>query len=114
MILPSVSNQYRCDKVKSICLYIAGINKLVNVMDTLKNVNGWLFLGLQLGLLHPTLKKIETDYGKVEQCMMEMIAAWLNRQDNVLQIGVPSWSVLQTALRKIGENEVADQICHLI
>ena len=80
-------------------------------MDTLERVSGWLSLGLRLGLLHPTLKKIETDnHGKVEQCKTEMIAAWINRQDNVLQVGVPSWSVLQTALRKIGENEVANQI----
>ena len=95
--------------------YIAGINKLVDVMDSLESVNGWLSLGLRLGLLHPTLKKIETNnHGQVEQCKTDMIAAWLNRQDNVLQVGVPSWSVLQTALRKIGENEVADQICHFI
>ena len=39
-----------------------------------------------------------------------MIAAWLNREDNVLKVGVPSWSVLKSALRKIKENSVADQI----
>ena len=39
-----------------------------------------------------------------------MIAAWLKRQDNVLEVGVPSWSVLKAALREIGEGEVADQI----
>ena len=39
-----------------------------------------------------------------------MIAAWLNQQDNVLKVGVPSWSVLKAALKEIGENPVADQI----
>ena len=39
-----------------------------------------------------------------------MIAAWLKQQDNVSKIGVPSWSVLQTALRNIEENEAANQI----
>ena len=89
----------------------AGIDKLVEVKDTLIRVNDWQSLGLQLGLLYPTLEKIETDnHGKVEQCKTKMIAAWLKRQDNVLKIGVPSWSVLKKALRKIGEGEVADQI----
>ena len=89
----------------------AGIDKLVEVKNTLKKVNDWQSLGLQLGLLYPTLEKIETDNNsKVEQCKTKMIAAWLKRQDNVLKVGVPSWSVLKAALRKIGEGEVADQI----
>ena len=36
-----------------------------------------------------------------------MIAAWLQQQDNV---SVPSWMMLQTALRKIGENELATRL----
>ena len=79
--------------------------------DTLKRVNDWQSLGLQLGLLYHTLEQIETDnHGIVEQCKTKMIAAWLKRQDNVLEVGVPSWSVLKAALREIGEGEVADQI----
>ena len=93
------------------CCASAGIDKMVEVKDTLNRVNDWQSLGLQLGLLYPTLEKIETDNrGIVEQCKTKMIAAWLKRQDNVLQVGVPSWSVLKKALRKIGEGEVADQI----
>ena len=80
-------------------------------MNALKRVNNWHSLGLQLGLVYHTLGKIKTDNNReVEQCKTNMIAAWLKRQDNVLQNGVPSWSVLQTALRNIGENDVADQI----
>ena len=89
----------------------AGIYKLVDVKNALKRVNDWQSLGLQLGLLYPTLEKIETDNNsKVEQCKTKMIAAWLKRQDNVPNVGVPTWSVLQRALRKIGENEVADRL----
>ena len=95
-------------------LYIAGIKRLVDVKHALKRVNDWQSLGLELGLFHPTLKKIEIDYReKVEQCKREMIAAWLNQQDNVLQVGVPSWSVLQTALREIGEREVANELSQI-
>ena len=91
--------------------YIAGIDKLVDVLDALKRVNNWQSLGLQLGLLYPTLQQIKKDaHENVEQCKTKMLAAWLKRQDNVLQIGVPSWSILQTALRRIGENDVADKV----
>ena len=76
----------------------------------LKDVIDWQSLGLELGVLYSTLKKIEKDYRKVDACMMEMLAAWLQQQDEVNQVGVPSWSVLQTALRKIGENELANRI----
>ena len=80
-----------------------GIDKLVDVKNALKRVNNWLSLGLQLGLLYTTLEQIEIDNrGKVDQCMTKMLAAWLKQQDNVLQFGIPSWSVLQTALREIG------------
>ena len=80
------------------------------MQNALKIVNDWQSLGLQLGLLYPTLEQIETDNKEVVQCKRKMIAAWLRQQDNVLKVGVPSWSVLRTALREIDMNDVADQI----
>ena len=89
----------------------AGIDDLVEVKNVLKRVNDWQSLGLELGLLYPTLEGIETNNrGQVEQCKQKMIAAWLKQKDNVLKVGAPSWSVLKTALRKIGENEIASKI----
>ena len=89
----------------------AGIGDLVDVQNALERVNDWHSLGLQLGILYPTLEKIKEDNReKVEPCKKAMIAAWLNKQDNVLKIGVPSWTVLKAALRKIKENAIADQI----
>ena len=77
----------------------------------IKNLTDWQSLGLALGLLYPTLKKIDEDQrGKTDKCVMEMLAAWLQQQDNVKQKGVPSWSVLGTALRKIGETQLANEI----
>ena len=46
----------------------------------------------------------------VDDCMMEMLAAWLQQQDNVSQNGVPSWSVLKTALEEIGERQLASEL----
>ena len=78
---------------------------------TLKGVCDWKALGLELGLLYPTLQRIDVDHhGIIEICKIEMLAAWLQQQDDVCHMGIPSWSVLQRALRCIGENELATQI----
>ena len=42
--------------------------------------------------------------------MLEMLAAWLQQQDNVSQNGAPSWSVLRTALEEIGERQLASEL----
>ena len=84
------------------------IADLDQVLDFLKDIVDWKGLGLKLGLLYPSLKKIEVDQrGLVEQCKTEMLAAWLQEQDNASQ---PSWSVLRAALERIGENELASSI----
>ena len=86
----------------------AGIADLAEVKRFLKNLVDWKGLGLELGLLYPSLKKIEVDQrGLVEQCKTEMLAAWLQEQDYASR---PSWSVLRAALERIGENELARSI----
>ena len=80
-------------------------------MRVVCNVTDWKRLGLELGLHYPTLTKIRSDqHDQTDDCKMEMLSAWLNQQDCVLQKGVPSWPVLQAALRRMGENELADKI----
>ena len=87
------------------------IKDLGDVYEAVYDVADWKRLGLQLGLLYPTLTKIRNDQrDQTDDCKMEMLSAWLNQQDDVPQKGVPSWSVLQAALRRIGENELADKI----
>ena len=92
----------------TVVLLYTGIADLVHVKRFLKNVVDWQSLGLELGLLYPTLEQIEEEQrGVIIKCKTKMLAAWLQQQDNVSQNGVPSWSVLRTALRSIGENELA-------
>lgn len=97
-----------------VCSYFVlctDIGDLLQVKMVLKNLNDWQSLGLALGLLYPTLKRIEEEQRGVHQkCMTEMLAAWLQQRDSVFRKGVPSWSVLAQALQKIGENELADHI----
>ena len=70
----------------------------------------WQSLGLELGLLYTTLEIIEKEQPRnVTNCKTKMLAAWLQQHD-VIQNGVPSWSVLRTALQEIGENELASEI----
>ena len=92
----------------TVVLLYTGIADLVDVKKLLKDLVDWQSLGLELGLLYPTLKKIKKEqHGDISDCLMEMLAAWLQQQDKVSRKGVPSWSVLRTALRSIGENELA-------
>jgi hypothetical protein len=54
--------------------------------------------------LYPTLQKM-TSFPD------EVVAAWLNRQDEVLQhSGEPTWSTLEDALRKIGQTGLAEDV----
>ena len=89
-------------------LLYTGIDDLFEVKMKIKNLNDWQSLGLALGLLYPTLERIEEEQrGAIEKCKTKMIAAWLQRQDNVSKNGVPSWAVLRTALEKISEIQLA-------
>jgi hypothetical protein len=60
-------------------------------------------LGGALGLNFPKLKKMR-------DLPSEMVAAWLRKEDNVLEFGKPTWRRLVTALKSIGHNGVAGSI----
>ena len=95
----------------TVVLLYTGIDDLADVKRSLKNFNNWQSLGLELGLLYTTLKRIEEEErGIISKCKIRMLAAWLQQQDNVYEKGVPSWSTLKAALMNIDENELADEI----
>ena len=77
-------------------------------MEALRHFTDWMNLGLELGLYYPTLRRISGErQDNTNECKLEMLVAWLQQWDNVPQNGVPSWTVLQAALRNIGEYELA-------
>ena len=84
----------------------------MDVLEVVESVSDWMKLGMNLGLLYqPTLTDIETHRrGKPDKCRLDMLSAWLQQQDNVVQKGLPSWSVLRAALQRMGENELANKI----
>ena len=82
-------------------------------MEVLHDITDWRRLGLQLGLHYPTLTKIKSDlHDQTDDCKMEVLSAWLSLQDSVSQKGVPSWQTLQAALRRMGENWLAEKVKH--
>ena len=81
------------------------------MLEVVSDLNDWMTLGLKLGLCYPTLERIgEEQRGKISQCKLKMMVAWLQQQDNVSQRGVPSWSVLRATLQRMGEHRIADRI----
>ena len=93
------------------CNHYTAINNLCDVLAVIRDLNDWKDLGLQLGILYPTLIDIETyRRGKSSECRIDMLSAWLQQQDNVSQRGAPSWSVLRAALQSMREHETADRI----
>ena len=81
------------------------------MLAVIRDLNDWKELGLQLGLLYPSLERIDREQrGRISDCKIDMLSAWLQQQDNILQTGLPSWTVLRAALIRIGENEIANRI----
>ena len=104
----SESQYTHVHKLFNVLLYTSGVADLATVKATLKDLNNWQSLGLELGLLYSTLKRIEEEQHRVvDKCKTEMLAAWLQQQDNVAD---PSWDVLKEALRNIGENKLAREL----
>ena len=108
LVAPVPSVSHTCTQVVTVVLLYTGIDDLFEVEMFLQNVNKWQRLGLALGLLYPTLERIdENQRGDIEKCRTKMIVAWLQQQDNVCKNGDPSWAVLRRALEQIGERQLA-------
>ena len=86
-----------------------------DIIDTLNqasfSIHRWSPLGLQLGLLQPTLSSIRTKYrDDPENCLQECLTLWLSKADRVTESGGPTLDSLTGALSKLGENACADKI----
>ena len=109
--IPLSESQYthvhKLFNVTVVLLYTV-IDDLAEIKMVLKNVNNWLHLGLQLGLLHPTLTRIKEEQREdIDKCKTEMLAAWLRQQDNASD---PCCAGLKAALENVGQKQVASEI----
>ena len=98
-----------------LCYFPLDINDLAEILDLLRrhgySGTSYYDLGLYLGLLSRTLDVIaKNNRGDVSSGLRECLKAWLQQADDVKSKGVPSYYSLIQALRKMGENAVADGI----
>ena len=96
-------------------LLFLDIANLKDIIEALKQSHfpshRWSPLGLQLGLLQPTLSDIRAKYrDDPESCLQECLTLWLSKADKVTESGGPTWDSLASALNKLGENATADKI----
>ena len=79
-------------------------NKIVQLIAELKDVVDWFGLGVHLRLDVAKLKRIEAKNGNNEECKREMLQVWIDT------VGDSDWSSIVKALRKIGENDLAEKL----
>ena len=96
----------------SLCYIIhIAINDLVDVTKYLVNLGqtNIYHLGLILGLNHPHLKDMMERSNTFKE---DMIAAWLQKEDQVIGRGLPTWETLVKALRddQVEQNGIANEI----
>ena len=71
----------------------------------------WSPLGLQLGLLQPTLSAIRAKHrDDPESCLQDCLTRWLSKVDSVTKSGGPTWDSLASALEIIGEVSTGEKI----
>ena len=86
---------------------IGDLDDITNYLLDLKNTDIYN-LGITLGLYHPRLKDMKSS----ETFRDDMIAAWLQREDQVAKRGVLTWETLVKALRhpRVNQAGVATKI----
>lgn len=98
------------DHILHLSLIHAAIDDLLEVTNYLLDFGKTDIhnLGLSLGLNYPHLTKM----GGSETFRDDMVAAWLQKEDQVLKQGVPSWKTLVKALRnpRVNQTGVAEKI----
>ena len=89
---------------------MAAIEDLCEITDYLLHLehSDIYNLGLILGLFYSRLIKMEVS----ERFRDDMIAAWLQKEDQVIKKGVPTWETLAKALRhpRVNQTRVAEKI----
>ena len=84
---------------------------LIDLKEGLFPSSSWRDLGLNLGLNYDTtLRSIESNSSKVDECLTECIAKWLKRVDGVDAKGGATWTTLVKALEQCDSKPTAEHI----
>ena len=95
------------NNVQSFSILAIDISDLDDVQESVKEIVDWIDLGLKLGIHYYTLMKIEEESRRVERCKREMLAAWLQGEDDAKE---QTWSTLVDALEKMDCIATSQQI----
>ena len=64
---------------------------LCRVYFAIAKVVQWTPLGLALGVDYSTLQRIKREkMGRIEECKMEMLSAWLQQKNDIVKEALPS------------------------
>ena len=63
----------------------------------------------ELGLANATLQEHSQDYG-LNEYAEDLLTAWINKRDDVLEKGGPTWENLKTALTEKGHKGAVEEI----
>ena len=88
-------------------------NGLYDVIQAVSTIHNWFPLGLALGLSYDSLNRIKSDHSRDNyHCLVETLAAWLQKRDMVARRGGPSWRALAQGLDTplVGKTDVASMI----
>ena len=85
-----------CDIYVVCSIHYVDLSDLDDIQESIKGVVDWTNLGLKLGIHYSTLQKIDEEQrGRIERCKREMLAAWLQGEDNAKE---QTWSTLVDTL----------------
>ena len=96
-----------------ICTFCAGIRhrEFAHLTVLLSSLVNWFGLGIQLGIYHHELKKIELEErGSVDRCLAAMLLRWMNEKDDIKAFGGATKGKLVSALKEIEEIALAEVI----
>ena len=79
---------------------------IATLCNELTGISDWFTLGLNLGVPHHKLEEVRSNYSVegLSACRRETLVLWLQRTPNA------SWRDVVAALRRMGENIVAERI----
>ena len=85
--------------------------ELAQLTVLLSPLVNWFGLGIQLGIYHYELKKIELEErGSVDRCLVAMLQRWMKEMDDVKVFGGATKEKLVSALKEIEENALSEAI----
>ena len=91
--------------------FASAVDDLRELLNVLEDVTEWHQLGLQLGLIEPSLEAVDFEYRNPSDAKREMLKLWLKQDSQIPDAASgATWRSLTKALRAIGYNVLAKRI----